>query len=184
MSYTVRTAPPEIKAFHRRANSTSAGELKNVQDRHRAMLRLLAQGLTVSEVAKLFGTTPKTVHKTRDSAVTQRFMMGLRVQQDEKVFKTRAILEDDAEDMARRLVSFALDPDIDPREALKAIDSGLDRAGVSRVSKKETEVTENKHTTIEHIRALASETLSDRTPTLEAVFDIVDPQMELDLGET
>ena len=184
MSYNLRTIPPEIRAFHKRAKPTSANELVNVQDRHRAMLRLLAQGMTETEVAKLFGCTPKTVHVARDSAVTQRFMLGLRVEQDQRVFKAQEIFREAASDLADRLVSTALDPDIDTKEALKAIDSCLDRAGVSRVSKKETEVTENKHTTIEHLRTLAAETLRPTTPTLEAVFHEVSPQLELDLGET
>lgn len=179
--YTVQTAPESIQRFHQRAKPTSAKELRVVQDRHRAMLRLLAQGLTISEVAKLFGVTPHTVHKARDSAVTQDFVMELRLQQDEKVFRAQEIFRNSAEDMAKRLVGMALDPDIDAREALRAIDSGLDRAGVSRVTKKETEITEKKHTTIEHIRALAAETVLPTTPTLDAVFEEVDPQLELPL---
>lgn len=162
--------PQSIIDFHAQKHRHKRGQLVRVQDRNIAIARLLATGVfTNKQVAEILNVSPKTVYRTKESQVMAPLIADMRLQQDKEVNEAVDVLRDAAKEMAQQLVDIASNEDVKVADRLRAIDSGLDRAGVGR--KTEHTVTENRHISIDYIKRLATETLNDNLPSIEAIFE-------------
>jgi hypothetical protein len=141
--------------------SYSNGGLKRIQDHHREIARLAGAGYNVRQIATHVGLEPASVYSALSNPLMQEAVAVLRSKRDDIVLEGRKVLENHAEQMCHALADIAIDPNVRVENRLKAIDSALDRAGVSRITKSERTSMERKFTSIEHIKKLASATVVD-----------------------
>lgn len=173
------TVDPRIAEIHaHRTKSFDAHQtIKNVQDRQLQVCRLAATGLDHIDVAEMTGYHPASVSRIVNNARTAGYMQALRLEGDEKVMEAKRVLAEEAVTIAQMLADAAKNEDIAWRDRRHIMDSVLDRAGVSRQSESKNTTVESKHTTIEHIRALADETKDNvNVRAYEAQFQVLEPE--------
>lgn len=153
----------QILEFHRRKYGnpdyqTKYPGIRFIQDKHREIVRLVAAGFPIDEVARRAGCTPNWVRQVVNSRSLTDHMAHLRAMRDDAVVRSTRVLSEAAEAIAHEMVREALDEANPLRERRALFDSILDRTGVSRITKTEQHTAEERHVTIEHIRRLAEET--------------------------
>ena len=146
---------------------TTAPELKRVTERHHALARALASGLSEGEAAALVGYSQSRVSILKDSPAFRELLELYRDQRDTQFAEFHALLAGLATDAALELRErLENDPEeLSVGQLMDILRTGADRTGYGPTSKQETTVRVDLSARLEAARQRAIEAQAiDVTP--------------------